>query len=48
MVAGEKYKMKIIARIENNPKTAEEMKEAGYTWNEKKGYWYKQVRGKLK
>ena len=43
--------MKIIAGIEDqthNPKTAEEMKEAGYTWNEKKGYWQKEGRGKLK
>lgn len=39
--------MKITARIDDrtyNPQTLKDMEDAGYTWNEEKKYWQKEVR----
>jgi len=39
--------MNIIAIIDDpmhNPNTPREMEEAGYEWNEAKGYWDKEAR----
>lgn len=37
--------MKIIARVGRTfyPWTQKDMEDSGYTWNEEKGYWQKEV-----